>query len=194
MYKPSYTRRTYFYAHINPTRLCLQRQPFSYSKPRPQRKPRGRGQYINPERFVRVATPTDSESYQTKHSFSDFTLDKRLQQNIDRKGYVTPTPIQDQTIALGLLGKDVIGIAGTGTGKTAAFALPILHRILNDNTSRALIVAPTRELAQQIASECRSMAQGSNIASALILREWHMVHSFVNYAHDHGSLSAHPVA
>ena len=106
-----------------------------YSKPKPQRKPRGRGQYINPERFVRVATPKDSESYQTKHSFSDFALDKRLQQNIAHNGYLTPTPIQDQTIALGLQGKDVIGIAGTGTGKTAAFALPILHQILNDSTS-----------------------------------------------------------
>ena len=140
-----------------------------YSKPKPQRKPRGRGQYINPERFVRVATPKDSESYETKHKFSDFALDKRLQQNIARKGYETPTPIQDQTIALGLAGKDVIGIAGTGTGKTAAFALPILHQILNDHTSRALIVAPTRELAQQIATECRGMAQGSNIMSALLL-------------------------
>lgn len=76
-----------------------------YSKPKPQRKPRGRGQYINPERFVRVATPKDSESHEIKHKFSDFALDKRLQQNIARKGYDTPTPFKTKLSHLGWPGK-----------------------------------------------------------------------------------------
>ena len=140
-----------------------------YSKPKPQRKPRGRGQYINPERFVKVASPVSQEEYTSKHIFSDFSFDKRLQHNITAKGYVTPTPIQDQTIALGMAGKDVIGIASTGTGKTAAFALPILHRLMSDSTSKALVVAPTRELAQQIEAECRDMGKGGGFIGALLL-------------------------
>ena len=140
-----------------------------YSKPKPQRKPRGRGQYINPERFVKVASPVSQEEYTSKHIFSDFSFDKRLQHNIAAKGYVTPTPIQDQTIALGMAGKDVIGIASTGTGKTAAFALPILHRLMSDSTSKALVVAPTRELAQQIEAECRDMGKGGGFTGALLL-------------------------
>jgi ATP-dependent RNA helicase RhlE len=140
-----------------------------YSKPKPQRKPHGRGQYINPERFVKVATAATAEEYEAKHLFADFALDTRLQQNISQKGYITPTPIQDQTIALGLAGKDVIGIASTGTGKTAAFALPILNRLMSDTTSKALVVAPTRELAQQIEAECRDMGKGGGFTGALLL-------------------------
>jgi superfamily II DNA/RNA helicase len=101
--------------------------------------------------------------------FQDFAFHEQLHRNIATKGYVSPTPIQDQTIALGLAGKDVIGIASTGTGKTAAFALPILHRLMSDRTSKALIVAPTRELAQQIEAECRAMGKGGGFTGALLL-------------------------
>ncbi|QQS19456.1 DEAD/DEAH box helicase [Candidatus Saccharibacteria bacterium] len=140
-----------------------------YAKPKPQRRARGAGQYINPARFVQVAAPVTADSYEAKHVFADFAFDKRLHANIATKGYVAPTPIQDQTIALGLAGKDVIGIASTGTGKTAAFALPILHRLMADQNSKALIVAPTRELAQQIEAECRDMGKGGGFSGALLL-------------------------
>lgn len=140
-----------------------------YSKPKPQRRARGAGQYINPERFIKVAEPVNAESYEAKHIFADFAFDKRLHTNIASKGYITPTPIQDQTIALGLAGKDVIGIASTGTGKTAAFALPLLHRLMTDQHSKALVVAPTRELAQQIEAECRAMGKGGGFTGALLL-------------------------
>jgi ATP-dependent RNA helicase RhlE len=148
------------------------RSPYS-RKPRDQRsggkKPK-HGQYIDPAKFVRVATPpTAEEAYVPQHQFADFVVDKRLQENIAAKGFVTPTPIQDQTISLGLEGKDIIGIANTGTGKTAAFLVPILNRLMTDRNAKALIVAPTRELAQQIDMERRVLSKNGGVYGALLI-------------------------
>ena len=120
------------------------RSPYS-RKPRAAqpKKPR-HGQYIDPARFVKIAKPVAIDAYVPKYKFADFAVDKRLQENIRQKGYVTPTPIQDQTIELGLAGKDVIGIANTGTGKTAAFLVPILHRLAVDRSAKALLQAIRR--------------------------------------------------
>jgi len=106
--------------------------------------------YIDPARFVRAARPVEQEVYVPTHTFNDFQIQPILKSNIAAKGFTAPSPIQDQTIPLGLEGKDVIGIANTGTGKTVAFAVPVLQRLATDNNAKALIVAPTRELAQQI--------------------------------------------
>lgn len=144
------------------------RNPYT-RPPRAQRKPRGRGQYIDPKRFVKVAQPTAAEAYAPTHHFTDFNFDERLKANITKLGYETPTPIQDQAIELGLAGKDVVGIADTGTGKTAAFSLPILHRLMTDKTAGALIVAPTRELAQQIDEATRAIGQGGGFTGALLI-------------------------
>jgi ATP-dependent RNA helicase RhlE len=85
-------------------------------------------------------------------SFDRFTLDARIRAGIQSAGYSTPTPIQDQAIPPILTGRDLIGIAQTGTGKTAAFMLPILQHLATHpgRGVRALILAPTRELAEQI--------------------------------------------
>lgn len=85
-------------------------------------------------------------------SFTVFQLDPRVMAGVEGAGYTEPTPIQAQAIPAVMAGRDVMGLAQTGTGKTAAFALPILHRLLNGprGVVRALVVAPTRELAQQI--------------------------------------------
>ena len=85
-------------------------------------------------------------------SFEQFPLDSRVLAGVRAMGYTTPTPIQEQTIPLILEGRDVMGLAQTGTGKTAAFMLPILHRLTQGKLRqvRALILAPTRELAEQI--------------------------------------------
>lgn len=128
-----------------------------------------RGEYIDPARFVRKATVQDMPVYDAVHTFDDFKVDALLKANIAAKGYTIPSPIQDQTIPLGLAGKDVIGIASTGTGKTAAFALPILNALMTQPSSKVLIVAPTRELAQQIEDECRSIARGSGLSGALLI-------------------------
>lgn len=130
---------------------------------------KGRGQYIDPSRFVKAAAPVIiGEEYVPTHSFSDFEANDLIKQNLAAKGFTSPTPIQDQAIPLGLAGKDVIGIASTGTGKTAAFAVPILHKLMLQ-PGRALIVAPTRELAQQIDDEFRSIAKNSNLSGAVLI-------------------------
>ncbi|MDL2363107.1 MAG: DEAD/DEAH box helicase [Patescibacteria group bacterium] len=128
-----------------------------------------RGEYINPERFIKAATPMEETLYESKHKFADFAVATIIHDNLTAKGYETPSAIQDQTIALGLEGNDVIGIADTGTGKTAAFAVPIINQIVTSQNSRALIVAPTRELAQQIEDECRSIGKGGGFTGALLI-------------------------
>lgn len=134
-----------------------------------QRRNKKHGEYINPERFVKAAAPRDVEQYQAKHRFTDFELNPVLQTSLMVKGYAEPSPIQDQTIPLGLQGRDVIGIANTGTGKTAAFALPILNNLISNPHAKALIVAPTRELAQQIEQECRELGKGGGFTGALLI-------------------------
>ncbi len=85
------------------------------------------------------------------------------------RGYVEPTPIQDQTIPLGLAGRDVIGIANTGTGKTAAFLLPLIDKVCRQQNQKVLIIAPTRELAVQIADEFRIFARDMGLRHALCI-------------------------
>lgn len=140
----------------------------SYSAP-PKRNNRRKGQYIDPAKFVKIARPVEAEQYVAQNQFSDFAIHNLLQKNLTAKGYQIPSPIQDQTIPVVLAGKDVIGIANTGTGKTAAFALPILHQLMNDPKAKALIVAPTRELAQQIEDELKSLAKGSGLFGVLLI-------------------------
>lgn len=109
------------------------------------------------------------------HAFSDFALSTQLQETIKAKGFTTPTPIQDQTIPAILEGKDIIGTANTGTGKTAAFLIPLLQKITLDRNQRVLIVAPTRELAVQIHKEFRDFSRGLSLRSAMLIggaNEW----------------------
>lgn len=128
------------------------------------------GEYINPARFVQAAKPrTEENAYQPTHTFEDFAINPILKSNLKHKGFKIATPIQDQAIPLALDNNDVIGIADTGTGKTAAFALPILNILMERQQSKALIVAPTRELAQQIEEECRSLGKGSHLSGALLI-------------------------
>lgn len=132
-------------------------------------KGRGRGEYIDPSRFIKPATAVDAEEYVPTHTFADFNLNPLLQTNLANKGYSVPSPIQDQAIPMALTGQDIIGIASTGTGKTAAFALPVLNKLVADKFSNALIIAPTRELAQQIEVECRHLAKGSGLSGAVLI-------------------------
>jgi ATP-dependent RNA helicase RhlE len=130
---------------------------------------RGGGGYINPARFVAVAKPTQAEDYTAAHRFRDFAVHPLIHRNLEAKGFKVPTPIQDQAIPLALEGRDVIGIANTGTGKTASFAVPMLHRLITDQNARALIVAPTRELAQQIEQEFQSIGRNAQGLKGVLL-------------------------
>ncbi|HSX53596.1 MAG TPA: DEAD/DEAH box helicase [Patescibacteria group bacterium] len=136
-------------------------------------RPASRGpkkEYINPSRFIRpVTVSAGQEIYEPTHVFSDFAVHPLLMTNLLAMGFAAPSAIQDQTIPVGLSGKDVVGIANTGTGKTIAFALPVLDKLLNNPNTNAIIMAPTRELAQQIEVECRSLARGSGIRGAILI-------------------------
>lgn len=108
-----------------------------------------------------------AEVFVPEHAFSDFPVHARLYANITRKGYVTPTPIQDRAIAHVLRGEDVVGIANTGTGKTAAFLIPLIDKVMRSSREKALIVVPTRELAIQIRDEFRGFTDRLGLYAVL---------------------------
>ncbi len=152
-----------------------QRGPRRFSAPRKfNGGPRGRnfntGVYIDVAKFINKAVITEEvETFVPEHAFSDFKLQPLLKKNIEEKGYVNPTPIQDRAIPHVLHGEDIVGIANTGTGKTAAFLIPILDKILRNPREKALVVVPTRELADQIDDELRGFAKNSNLFSVLCI-------------------------
>ena len=108
-------------------------------------------------------------------SFQDFGLAEPISRALKEENYLTPTPIQAQTIPLALAGRDVVGIAQTGTGKTAAFALPILHRLLQNRikpqpkSCRVLVLSPTRELSGQILDSFNAYGRHLRLTSALAI-------------------------
>jgi len=136
---------------------------------RPPRRPKNNKHTIAPNRYVKAANPAQTSDYTAQNSFADFAIHPLLKNNIAGKGYKTPSEIQDKTIALGLSGRDVVGVANTGTGKTAAFAIPILNKLVRERDLKALIIAPTRELALQIEGQCKLLAQNSGLSGALII-------------------------
>jgi superfamily II DNA/RNA helicase len=125
--------------------------------------------YINPSKFVQSAKPVTEDVYVPMHSFQDFVLESLVRRNLESMNYTVPSPIQDQAVPHGLAGKDIVGIANTGTGKTAAFAIPLINKLITDPRSKAIILAPTRELAQQIEQQCRLIGKGSGIDGALLI-------------------------
>lgn len=125
---------------------------------------------FNPQNLIRtVPVKQQSAAYAITHAFDDFQVAEQLKANIDQRQYAKPTPIQDQVIPLVLAGRDVIGIANTGTGKTAAFLIPLIDKVLKNRNEKVLIVAPTRELAVQIRDEFFAFAKGLNMYSVLCI-------------------------
>ena len=119
--------------------------------------------------FIKKANPIAIEENVASVHFADFNISNTLKQNIIKQGYIQPTPIQGQAIKPILEGRDVIGLASTGTGKTAAFLIPLIDKIYKDKTQKALVIVPTRELAVQINDEFKAFAYGMNLYSALII-------------------------
>ena len=108
-------------------------------------------------------------AYDRRMQFSDLGLSEKSLAALGRAGFEAPTPIQAQAIPSALAGKDVIGCAATGTGKTLAFVLPIIERLEGKHGTRALVLAPTRELAQQIGAEMERFAHGRKLRSAVVI-------------------------
>ena len=144
------------------------RRPSSFGGKRNGGSGRSRfvGSKIDVSRYINKAVITETiPDFKPEHMFKDFLVDERLKQNIITKGYTVPTPIQDRTIPHILQGKDIVGIANTGTGKTAAFLIPLLNKVIKNPAEKVLIVVPTRELAQQIEEELIGFARGLRIFS-----------------------------
>ena len=135
--------------------------------------PRRRGpadERINPMKFInKVVVTEEAEKFVPEHTFQDFDIHPRLKAEITTKGYEFPTPIQDKSIPHILKGEDVVGIANTGTGKTAAFLIPLIHKVVSDEKQKVLIMVPTRELALQIEQELRSLTTGAGIYSVTVV-------------------------
>ena len=132
---------------------------------------RGKISHIPREKYVCAATEvTETESmYVCERTFSDYSVPEILKQSISRRNYLHPTKIQDQVIPSVLAGKDILGLACTGSGKTAAFLIPIISHIYHDNKQRCLIITPTRELAAQIRDQVNWLSAGMNIRSVLTI-------------------------
>lgn len=152
-------RKTFHNRH--PQEYIGRRSRFS-----PRKKFERRGAHIDISKLVNKAVITEEmEHFTPEHSFADFKIDERLKKIVADKGYSAPTPIQDKTIPHILRGLDVVGIANTGTGKTATFLLPLIDKVLANPRENVLIMAPTRELAIQIEEELRSFTKGLKIFS-----------------------------
>jgi len=108
----------------------------------------------------KTVVTTEEPVFVAEHRFADFDVSGQLKKNIIAKGYDTPTPIQDKAIPHVLAGQDVVGLAETGTGKTAAFLIPLIDKVMKQRGERVLVMAPTRELAVQIEKELAGFAKG----------------------------------
>lgn len=139
---------------------------------------------IHHSKFIKPASTQVEALFTPTHSFNDFALHQTLKTNLSKAGFTIPTPIQDKAIPAGLEGKDIIGIAHTGTGKTIAFALPMLHHLLKDPSAKSLVLAPTRELALQIDAECRKVGASSGLLSAVLIGGAPMNRQLVNLRHN----------
>jgi ATP-dependent RNA helicase RhlE len=121
---------------------------------------------IDPKNFVKKATSSEQVKYEASSIIATLPINKRIVNNLLQKGYEVPTEIQDKTLSSILEGRNVLGIAQTGTGKTAAFLVPLVHNLINTTAAfQVLIIAPTRELAVQTNSEFQSIAKGLGMYS-----------------------------
>ena len=103
------------------------------------------------------------------NSFDSFDIHPQIKRNIKTKRFEVPSPVQDTAIPNILAGRDVIGIANTGTGKTAAYLIPLIHKACKDRRQKILVIVPTRELAEQIHNDFRDLSLGIGINSAVLI-------------------------
>ncbi|MFA6430118.1 MAG: DEAD/DEAH box helicase [Candidatus Paceibacterota bacterium] len=121
---------------------------------------------INFSKFINKVQMTEEVAvFKPEHTFQDFKIVDALKESIRVKGYLLPTPIQDRTIPQILMGNDIVGVANTGTGKTAAFLIPLINKVLLNRQEQVLIIVPTRELAIQIDDELKQFTKNMQIYS-----------------------------
>ncbi len=166
---PSRQRRASMYKHHSTSPKKFGRSSFKPRFQNRKRTTRSRGERIDFSRFVKKGTHVEEKPYVAKHTFADFPLNAQLHKNIKGAGFASPRPIQDQAILTVMEGRDVFGMANTGTGKTAAFLIPLIEKIAKtkgqNKRETVLIMAPTRELALQIESDFKNLAFGFGMFS-----------------------------
>ena len=141
----------------------------NHSAKRPSDRSRSRNprSTISSDLLIRKAEIVGQNAYTPSRSFEQWPVDNRVKQNLTVKGYKYPTQIQEETIEHLISGRDLLGIANTGTGKTGAFLIPIIEQLLREpRPFKSLVVVPTRELALQVEMELKSLTQGLKIYSA----------------------------
>ena len=131
---------------------------------------RGKKKDLDPKMFIKSAKPVSETKYEPTRSYAEMGLHPKLEKSLLSIGFEFPTEIQDKTITQSMNGKDILGIANTGTGKTGAFLIPIIDRLLKeDRDFRTLVVLPTRELANQVQKDLQSMTRGFGIFSICLV-------------------------
>lgn len=137
---------------------------------RPQKAKAKKQSKIDPNTLIKKASPPVQSKAEPRRPFSDIQLDHRLQALISEKGFENLTEIQDKTIEYLMEGHDLLGIAKTGTGKTGAFLIPLIHRLLEGKKHfQTLVLLPTRELALQVEEEFKSLTKGLGLHCASLI-------------------------
>ncbi len=122
---------------------------------------------IDPNRLIERAVTATPVVFTPSRLFEQMPLNGRLKSNLSKKGFTHPTQIQEDTFEYLTSGRDLVGIANTGTGKTGAFLIPIIEQLLNKSrTFQSLVVVPTRELALQVEADFKSLAHGLGLYGA----------------------------
>lgn len=150
------------------------RRPYRGGNSRNRRSSSRRGGFKgeNLPRSMFISEPKTTEIVVQKYEgkkFIDYGLNYQIVENLGQKNFTTTTEIQERTIAKIIEGKDVLGISSTGSGKTGAFLIPMVEKLLQDGSQKLLIVAPTRELALQIMKEAISLIKGTDLQLALVI-------------------------
>ena len=148
-------------------------RPFDHKSPSRSRfsdNKKNNTKALNPNLFIKKAEMQDEKKYKSSILIQELPVDQRIIANLLKKGYITPTEIQDKTIEALLDGRNLMGLAQTGTGKTGAFLIPLIHNLFEQKPMfQVLIVSPTRELAMQIDGEFKSISQGLNMNSTCLI-------------------------
>ncbi len=125
---------------------------------------------LDPNKLIKKAAYVAPEVYVAGRTFKEMPLHPNLRANIARKGFIEPTRIQDETLEYLIAERDLLGIANTGTGKTGAFLIPVIERLLQPRqVFQTLVVVPTRELALQVEEEFKSLTHGLGLNSACFI-------------------------
>lgn len=134
-----------------------------------QRTRKKRVSDIDPKQLIKKAEIGTEVKYQPNQSFNEFPIDNQLKSNLKKMGFEYPTEIQEKTFDYLQDGKNVVGIANTGTGKTAAFLIPIIQQLIESPSLQTLILVPTRELALQIKGEFDKLSKNLSFKSSCFI-------------------------